>query len=165
MDEPREQAESTEGYAKVMGWWGIARNRVVEDRVQRFQQLATGLHRAYSEACGGHIEALSLANECMTRSVQGLFGIRRPDELFAMETEALSGLMKATSIQLKTWSDFTQKVQGCYIDVARETTNDIGQEAREATAEAEQQVEQAVRTTKQRIRRAAKEADDQGAVS
>jgi hypothetical protein len=161
MDEPREAELTQEGFANVMRWWGIGRNRVLEDRVQRFQQLATGIHRAYSEACDGHIEALTLANECVTRSFQGMLGIRRPDELLTMETEALSGLMKATSIQMKSWSDFTQKVQGCYMDVARETTNDIGQEAREVASEAEQQVEQSVRTTRQRIRRAAREADDQ----
>ena len=77
-----------------------------------------------------------------------------------METEVLSGLMKATSLQMKTWSDFSQKIQVCYMDAARDTTSDMEEEAREASSEVEQQVEQTVKATRQRIRRASKEAED-----
>jgi hypothetical protein len=162
MDEQREQADVTEQrFGAVMGWWGIGSNRVIEDRVQRFQQLASGLHRAYSEACHDQLEALSVANECVSRSFQGFLNGPRPDEIFAAETEVLSGLMKATSLQMQAWSDFSQKIQGCYVDVARETASDIGQEAREVTSEVEEQVQQTIRATKQRIRRAAKAPDDQ----
>jgi hypothetical protein len=164
MDEQREDAEATvELGHNVMGWWSMGTNRIMEDRVERLQQLASGFHRAYSEACHGQFEAATVANECVTRSVQGLLGGRRPDEFFTLQTEILSGLMKATSLQMKAWSDFNQTIQGCYMDVARSTTSDIGQEAREVTSEVEQQVEQTIQATRQRIRRAAKERDEQSA--
>ena len=166
MDEQHGQAGSTlEQYGHVRGWWAIGATRLIEDRLHRIQQLASGLHHAYSQACEGQFEALMLASECVVRSVQELLGGRRPDELFAAETEVLSGLMKATSIQMKTWSDFTQNIQSCYLDVARETTSDSGHEAREAASEVEQQVGETVRTTRQRARRVEKEAEDQSAAN
>ena len=166
MDEQRDKPEANvEGFGTAMGWWGIDANQLVENRIQRFQQFASSLHRAYSQACEGQFEALTLANECVTRSVQELLGVRRPEELFAAETEVLSGLMKATSLQMKTWTDFTQNIQGCYMDVVRETTNDLGREAREVASEVEQQVEQNVQATKQRTRRNPKGADDQSSAN
>ena len=166
MDEQREQAGSTlDQYGSAMGWWSFSTNRIIEDRLHRFQQLATGLHRAYSQACDGQFDALSVANKYVTRSVEELLSIRRPDELLSAETEAISGLMKATSVQMKTWTDFTQNIQSCYMDVARDTTSDIGHEAHEAASKVEQQVEQTVRSTKQRVRRAVTEADNQARVA
>jgi hypothetical protein len=164
MDEQRERAEATlEQPGSLMGWWGIGTNRVIKDRVQRFEQLASGFHRAYSEACDGHFEVLAAANECVTRSFQGLLNSRRPDEFFAAQSEVLSGLTKLTTLQMKAWTEFGQRIQGCYMDVARDTTSDIEHEAREATSEVEQQVEQTIQSTRQRIRRAAREVNDQGA--
>lgn len=151
--------DERERVGSVIGWWGIGGNRVVDDRMQRFQQLASDLHRAYSDVCHHQLEALALANECVSRSFQGFLS-PRPDGFFDVETEALSGLMKATSLQMKAWSDFSQRIQDCYMDVARNTTSDIGHEARDAASELEEQVQQTIGTTKQRTRRTAK-ADDQ----
>ena len=157
MAEEREQSTMMQQPGNVPAWWGVMGNRVVEDRLQRFDQLASGLHRAYSEALHDQLDALSATNDWVTRSVQGFFLTRRPDEFLAMETEVLTDLMKAASLHMKTWTDLTQKVQGCYLDLARETTSDIGQEAREATSEVQDQVQQTMRATRQRTRRAAEE--------
>jgi hypothetical protein len=141
------------GQSSVLAWWGVKGNRVMEDRLQRFQQLASGLHRACSEAYQDELDALNMTNDCVSQSVQGLLRSQRLDEFFAVQTETLSGLMKAAFIHMKTWSELTQKIQGCYVDAARETTSDIGQEAREAASEVQEKVEQTMRTTRQRIRR------------
>ena len=61
---------------------------------------------------------------------------------------------------MKAWTEFGQKIQGCYVDVARDTTSDIQDEAHQATAEAEQQAQQNVQVSKQRSRRLAKEAEN-----
>jgi hypothetical protein len=161
MDEQRDRAvSSTEHFGTAMGWWGMATNQAVEDRLHRFQQLATGLRQAYSEACNSQLEVLSAANECVTRSFHGLLNSRRPDEFLAAQSDILSGLMKVTSLQTKAWTDLSQKLQGCYVDVARDTTSDIQDEARQVTAEAEEQAQQNVQVSKQRSRRLAKEAED-----
>jgi len=162
MDEQREQAEATvRQIGGVMDWWGTRGNRVLEDRVQRFQQLTSDLQRACSEACHDEFEALTMANECVSRSFEGLLKSATPSEIFAIESEILSGLMKATSLHMKAWSDFGQKIQGHCMDAARATTSDIGQEAREAASDVEEQVQETMRTTRQRIRRAAKEPSDE----
>ena len=162
MDEQREKpGASAEGFGSAMGWWSIDTHQALENRIQRFQELANGLCRAYSEACDGQVEVLNAANECVTRSFQGFLNSRRPDQFFAVESEVLSDLVKVTSLQIKAWSEFGQKIQGCYVGAARDTTSDIEHEAREASAEVEQPAEHNVPATKQRTKRAAKEADDQ----
>jgi hypothetical protein len=161
MDDQQEQAQSTsEAFGSAMGWWGMATNRAVEDRLHRFEQLAAGLRQAYSEACDSQLEVLSAANECVTRSFHGLLNSRRPDEFLAAQNDVLSGLMKVTSLQTKTWTDFGQKIQGCYVGAARDTTSDMQDEAHQATGEAEQQVRRNVQISKQRSRRVANEAED-----
>jgi hypothetical protein len=162
MDEQREKpGASAEGFGSARGWWGIDAHQRLENRLQRFQELANGLCRAYSEACDGQVEVLTAANECVTRSFQGFLNSRRPDQLLAVESEVLSDLMKVTSLQIKAWSDLGQKIQGCYVGAARDTTSDIEHEAREAGAEVEHPAEQTVPATKQRTRRLAKDADNQ----
>jgi hypothetical protein len=161
MDEQQEQAQTTaEAFGSAMGWWGMATSRTVEDRLHRFEQLATGLRRVYGEACDTQLEVLSAANECVTRSFHGLVNSRRPDEFLAAQSEVLSGLMKVTSLQAKAWTELSQKIQGCYVDVARDTTSDIQDEAQQATAEAERQAQENVQVSKQRSRRVAKETED-----
>lgn len=162
MDEQREQAEAAaRQIGGVTNWWGVRSNRAIDDRVQRFQQLTSGLHRACSEACHDQLEALTMANECVSRSFEGFFKSATPSEILAIESEILSGLMKVTSLQMKAWSDFGQKIQGHCMDAARATTSDIGQEAREAASDVEEQVQETMRTTRQRMRRVAKEASDE----
>lgn len=158
MDEQREQSEAIAQRFGVMNWWGVRSNRAIDDRMQRFQQLTSGLHRACSDACRDQLEALTMANDCVSRSFEVLLRSTKPDEIFAVESETLSGLMKVTSLQMKAWSDFGQKIQSSYIDAARGTTTDIGQETRETTSEVEEQVQQTIKATRQRFRRGGKEA-------
>ncbi|MBO0800011.1 MAG: phasin family protein [Blastocatellia bacterium] len=139
----------------VLGWWGAQGNRAIEARIEKFQQLTGALHKAYGEACRYHIDALTATNDRVSRSFQGLFHSRTPDELFIAEAEILTALMEAASLNMKAWSDLTQKVQSCCIDVARGTASDISDQAREVTSA----VEEVAQTEQRRARRAARDPE------
>jgi hypothetical protein len=134
----------------LLGWWGAQGNRAIEGRIEKFQQLTNGLHKAYGEA----FDALTTPNDRVSRSFQGLFGIRTPDELLVAQTEIMTSFMEAASLQMKAWSEISRKIQACYADVACETASDIGNQTREVVST----VQEVTQDNQRRARRAAKES-------
>jgi hypothetical protein len=138
----------------LWGWWGAQGNRAIEGRIEKFQQLTNGLHKAYGDAWRYQFDALTTTNDRVSRSFQGLFSIRTPDELFVAQTEIMTSFMEAASLQMKAWSEIGRKIQACYTDVACETANDIGNQTREVVST----VQEVTQNNQQRaFRRAAKE--------
>jgi hypothetical protein len=137
----------------LWGWWGAQGNRAMEGRIEKFQQLTNGLHKAYGEAWRHQFDALTTTNDRVSRSFQGLFSSRTPDELFAAETQILTAFLEAASVQMKAWSEIGQKIQGCYTDVACETASDIGNQTREVVSS----VQEVAQENQRRARRAVRE--------
>jgi hypothetical protein len=145
----------------VLGWWGVQGNRAIEGRLERFQQLSHGLHKAYYEANRNQMDVINATNDRVSHSVQGLIRSRTPDQLFVAEAEILTAFMEAASIHMKTWSELCQKIQGCYTDAARETASDVGNQAREVAStvqEVASAVEETAQGERRRGQRATKEA-------
>jgi hypothetical protein len=138
----------------LFGWWGAQGNRAMEGRIEKFQQLTNGLHKAYGEA----FDALTAPNDRVSRSFQGLFSIRTPDELLVAQTEIMTSFMEAASLQMKAWSEISRKIQACYTDVACETASDIGNQTREVVSTVQETVQEVTQDSQRRARRAAKES-------
>jgi hypothetical protein len=142
----------------LFGWWGAQGNRAIEGRIEKFQQLTNGLHKAYGDAWRYQFDALTTTNDRVSRSFQGLFSIRTPDELFVAQTEIMTSFMEAASLQMKAWSEISRKIQACYTDVACETASDIGNQTREVVSTVQETVQEVTQDSQRRARRAAKES-------
>ncbi len=128
----------TAGVGRMSGlldWWGVEGNEAVGERIKRFQQLASGLRHAYSEAYTEEIDALNAANDRLAKSVQGLLRSRKSDEFFSAQMDIFTGLMESASRQVTTWSEPSRKIQQCCTTVARESAEDMRQHSVEAARE------------------------------
>jgi hypothetical protein len=154
MESKREDV--TAGISRMSGlldWWGVEGNEAVGERIKRFQQLASGLRHAYSEAYAEELNALSAANDRLAKSVQGLLRSRKSDEFFTAQMDIFAGLMESASRQVTNWSELSRKIQQCCTTVAREAAEDMRQRGEETAAE----VAETAREEQQRLRRAARE--------
>jgi hypothetical protein len=155
MESKREDV--TAGISRMSGlldWWGVEGNEAVGERIKRFQQLASGLRHAYSEAYTEEIDALNAANDRLAKSVQGLLRCRKSDEFFTAQMDIFAGLMESASRQVTNWSELSRKIQQCCTTVAREATEDMRQHAEDTAAGAAE----TTREEQQRLRRAARES-------
>jgi hypothetical protein len=154
MESKREDV--TAGISRMSGlldWWGVEGNQAVGERIKRFQQLASGLRHAYSEAYAEEIDALNAANDRLAKSVQGLLRCRKSDEFFSAQMDIFAGLMESASRQVTNWSELSRKIQQCCTTVACEAAEDMRQHGEETVSE----VAETAREEQQRLRRAARE--------
>lgn len=154
MESKREDV--TAGISRMSGlldWWGVEGNQAVGERIKRFQQLASGLRHAYSEAYAEEIDALNAANDRLAKSVQGLLRCRKSDEFFSAQMDIFAGLMESASRQVTNWSELSRKIQQCCTTVACEAAEDMRQHGEENASE----IAETAREEQQRLRRVARE--------
>lgn len=155
MESKREDV--TAGISRMSGlldWWGVEGNEAVGERMKRFQQVASGLRHAYSEAYAEELDALTAANDRLAKSVQGLLRCRKSDEFFSAQMDIFAGLMESASRQVTNWSELSRKIQQCCTTVAREASEDMRHHAEDTASDAAE----TTREEQQRLRRTARES-------
>ncbi|HXS42076.1 MAG TPA: hypothetical protein VN766_17935 [Stellaceae bacterium] len=159
MESKREDV--TAGISRMSGlldWWGVEGNQAVGEPIKRFQQLASGLRHAYSEAYAEELDALTAANDRLAKSVQGLLRSRKSDEFFSAQMDIFAGLMESASRQVTNWSELSRKIQQCCATVAQEAAEDMRHHGEAATEAATERAADSMREEQQRLRRAARES-------
>lgn len=118
----------------VFAWWGLSDVNSagnVENQFKRFQALTADLQKSFGDTYSAHIGSLLGANERIGRSLLEFLQCRRPQDVIAAESRLLAAILEETSVQTKTWLELSQKVQECCATMARETADEIRQQAAE----------------------------------
>lgn len=101
----------------LLAWWGTQdahRDPAnIETQTERFRMLVIELNRAFNEASCCQLEALSTTNERLAQSLQYLLRGPQPQELMAVQSSIVAGLLESLAIQTKVWADLMQKVHDC----------------------------------------------------
>ena len=116
----------------LLAWWGISDadgHSAIEARITRFVQLTSDLQQACLETRSRQLEAAVSTNDRLTHSFQDLAHCRLPHEVIAAESEILTTLLEAASLQLKAWIELTQKLQDSCVAMAREAASDFREQA------------------------------------
>jgi len=120
----------------VFAWWGLSGTDSagkLDGQFKRFQAFTSDLQKAYGETYGAQMSALFGANERIGRSLLELVQCRRPQDVIAAESSVMAAILDETSLQTKTWLELSQKVQEYCATMARETADEIRQQANKAT--------------------------------
>lgn len=118
----------------VFAWWGLSDVNSagnVESQFKRFQALTTDLQKSFGDTYSAQVGSLLGANERIGRSLLEFLQCRRPQDVIAAESRLLAAILEETSRQTKTWLELSQKVQECCATMARETADEIRQQAAE----------------------------------
>jgi hypothetical protein len=124
-------AESIAGNLKrvnaLLTWWGIPNvNGIGAATVQikRFQKLAADLQAMYGEASRLQLKTLLAANEEMARTFSEMLRVRAMKDLVGAESSLIANLSENLSLQTKTWTQMSEKLN----EFARQTAEEIKQQ-------------------------------------
>lgn len=118
----------------LFAWWGVPGangNDQIVGQLKRFQALTSDLQKAYGEAYSDQMGTLLGANERIAGSLQEFLRCRQPLDVIAAQSNVLATILEEVSLQAKTWSDLTQKVQDCCSAMAGDAAGGIRKQAKE----------------------------------
>jgi hypothetical protein len=116
----------------VFAWWGVPDGNSGLDRQMKCcQALVSDLQKAYSDACSRQMGAPLATNDRISRLVRDFLGCRRPQDVIAVQSNVAATVLEEASSQAKVWAELTQKVQGCFTAMARETADELRKQSEE----------------------------------
>lgn len=120
----------------VLAWWGLSGMDgagELDGQFKRFHTFTSDLQKVYGETYGAQMSAFLGGNERVGRSLLELFHCRRALDVIAAESSVMAAILDEASLQTKTWLELSQRVQEYCATVARETADEIRQQANKAT--------------------------------
>lgn len=128
-------AESIAGNLKrvnaLLTWWGIPNVSGIgaaTEQIKRFQKLAADLQTIYGEASRLQLKTLLAANEEMARTFSEMLRIRATKDLLSAESSLVANLSENLSLQTKTWTEMSEKLN----EFARQTAEEIKRQNKDA---------------------------------
>jgi hypothetical protein len=128
-------AESIAGNLKrvnaLLTWWGIPNVNGIgaaTEQIKRFQKLTADLQTIYGEASRLQLKTLLAANEEMARTFSEMLRIRATEDLLGAESSLVANLSENLSLQTKTWTEMSEKLN----EFARQTAEEIKRQNKNA---------------------------------
>jgi hypothetical protein len=116
----------------VLAWWGLSGTDgagKLDGQFKRFQVFTSDLQKAYGETYGAQMSAFLGANARIGRSLLELIQCRQPQDVIAAESSVMAAILDEAWLQMKTWLELSQRVQEYCVTMARETADEIRQQA------------------------------------